>query len=190
MDPSPTVVLDACVLYSAPLRDLLIRVAQASLIRARWTEDIHAEWMRNVLIKNPQTTLERLSRTKSLMNAAVRDCLVTGFHELVATLHLPDPDDRHVLAAAIRAKATAIVTFNLRDFPDKLLAPHGITAVHPDGLLSSLLDDSPDDFCVAAQQQRAALKNPPKSVAEYLATLELQGLIQTATKLREFRDRI
>lgn len=102
MDTPPTAIIDACVLYSAPVRDLIVRLAQAGLIQARWTAEIYDEWMLNVLKNNPKLTRERLERSRSLMDGAVRDCLVTGYADLVKSLILPDPDDRHVLAAAIR----------------------------------------------------------------------------------------
>src|SRR4051812_20483708 len=100
-----TAVSDACVLDSAPVRDLVVRLAQAGLIEARWTAEIHGEWIRNVLKNNPNLTRERLERPRSLMYGAVRDCLVTDYADLIDSLILPDPDDRHVLAAAIRTGA-------------------------------------------------------------------------------------
>ncbi len=61
MDSPPTAIIDAGVLYSAPLRDLIVRLAQASLIHARWTDEIHDEWMRNVLKSNSKLSRERWS---------------------------------------------------------------------------------------------------------------------------------
>lgn len=102
----PTIaVYDANVLYPAPLRDLLIRLAQAGLVQAKWTEMIHDEWTRNLLSNHSGITPEQVSRTRDLMNLAIRDSLVTGHEPLIETLQLPDPDDRHVLAAAIKAGA-------------------------------------------------------------------------------------
>lgn len=121
-----TALYDACVLYPAPLRDLLMRLAMTDLFRARWTDQIHDEWIRNVLANRPDLTSEQLDRTRELMNAHVRDCLVTGYESLIDSLVLPDPDDRHVLAAAIRTRASVIVTFNLSDFPEATLEPLGI----------------------------------------------------------------
>ena len=113
MDRVPIAIIDTCVLYSAPVRDLIVRLAQAGLLHARWTDDIHDEWIRNILKNRPQLARERLVRTRSLMDGAVRDGLVTGYEDLVDSLTLPDEDDRHVLAAAIRAGAGLILTFNL-----------------------------------------------------------------------------
>src|SRR3712207_4197022 len=101
MSSHVTVVYDACVLYPAPLRDFLMRLALTDLYRARWTDLIHDEWIRNVLASRPDLKLEDLERTRALMNTAVRDCLVTGFEHLIPAIELPDPDDRHVVAAAM-----------------------------------------------------------------------------------------
>ena len=114
-------VYDANILYPAPLRDLFIRLAQAGLVRGRWTETIHDEWVRNVLKDNPHLSSERLARTRTLMNEAVRDSVINGYEDLIDSLTLPDPDDRHVLAAAIHGDAEVIVTFNLKDFPCEFL---------------------------------------------------------------------
>ncbi|HVX61856.1 MAG TPA: PIN domain-containing protein [Pirellulales bacterium] len=188
MDPPVTAVYDANVLYPAPLRDLLLRLAQTGLVRAKWTDVIHEEWIRNVLKNNPTLSIDRLSRTRKLMNDAVRDCLVTGYEELIDSLALPDPDDRHVLAAAIRASADLIVTFNLKDFPAETLAPFCVEAQHPDAFLTGLIDVSPDDVFLAVRRQREGLRNPPKTAHELLDTLESHGLPETVALLRQFVD--
>src|ERR1035437_9280364 len=128
-----TVVFDACVLYPASLRDVLLELSTEGIFRARWTDKIHEEWISN-LLKNSdgKITPEILARTRELMNQAVPDCLVTGYEQIIESLDLPDKDDRHVLAAAIVAKAGAIVTMNLKDFPDANLDEFGIEAQHPD----------------------------------------------------------
>jgi predicted nucleic acid-binding protein len=183
-----TVLYDACVLYPAPLRDLLMHLALTDTFRARWTDRIHDEWIRSVMGKRPDLKKEQLDRTRSLMNAHVRDCLVTGFESLMAGLELPDADDRHVLAAAIRAGADVIVTFNLDDFPDECLAPYGIEAQHPDDFITHLLDLAPSAVCVAAKRHRESLRKPPKTVAEYLDSLASQQLPQTVARLREYAE--
>jgi len=70
------VLYDACVLYSAPLRDLLIHLALSDLYQAKWTNEIHDEWVRNLLANRPDIKRSQLERTKDLMNKYVRDCLV------------------------------------------------------------------------------------------------------------------
>jgi hypothetical protein len=119
-----TVVYDACVLYAAPIRDLLMRLALTDLSR------------------------QQLERTRSLMNAHVRDGLVDGHQPLIPALELPDPDDRHVLAA------------------------------------------DADRVCTAMRQHRASLKNPPKTVEEYLATIEDQGLSRFSQAVRHYAAEI
>jgi hypothetical protein len=186
MDQPVIAVYDANILYSAALRDLFVWLSQAGLVRARWTNQIHDERIRNLLRDNPQLSRERLERTQTLMNEAIRECLVVGFEALIPTLSLPDPDDRHVLAAAIRTGATVIVTFNLTDFPADILKPHGIAAQHPDEFIRHLLDLAPGEVCAAARRHRESLKNPPKTVDEYLATLARLSLPQTVLQLRAF----
>ena len=190
MDVPIIAVYDANILYPAPLRDLFIRLAQTGLVLAKWTETIHDEWTRNVAKNNPQLSPERLARTRSLMNEAVRDCLVTGHEDLIESLSLPDPDDRHVLAAAIRANANVIVTYNLKDFPADILVCYDILALHPDDFLISLLDNSADVVYSALKRQRESLRNPPKTAQEVLATLANQGLTESVARLYQFVDLI
>ena len=179
-------ILDACVLYPAPLRDFFMHLALLDAFRARWTEAIHDEWIRNVLKNRPDLSRAQLERTRELMNAHVRDCIVEDYENLIESLDLPDADDRHVLAAAIHAKADAIVTFNLKDFPKKKLAPYDIEAVDPDAFIIRLIDEDAALVIKAFENQHKTLKNPPRSAAELLETLENNGLAQTASRLRQF----
>jgi predicted nucleic acid-binding protein len=179
------VVYDACVLYPAPLRDLLIRVARTGVVRARWSDQILDECFRSILRDRPDLRPEDLSRTRELMNKAIPDVLVTGFEGLTAGIDLPDPDDRHVVAAAITTGAQAIVTLNLRDFPDDKLEPFGLEAVHPDDFVVDSIDLAPAAICAAVDAQAAALKKPPTTRAELLETLQHNGLVQTVARLRE-----
>lgn len=165
-------------------------LARTDLFRARWTAAIHDEWIRSVLEDRPDLTRARLERTRDLMNATVRDCLVTDYEDLIDTLTLPDADDRHVLAAAIRAQAQVIVTYNLADFPISVLRSYGMEAQHPDDFVSQLLDSASAVVCRAVKQQREALKNPPKTAHEFLETLERQHLAQTVARLRAAIDLI
>jgi predicted nucleic acid-binding protein len=184
------VLYDACVLYPAPLRDLLMQLALADLFQARWSEAIHDEWTRNVLANRPDIAPASLARCRALMDRHVPDSLVTGYEPLIATLQLPDPDDRHVLAAAIHGRAELIVTFNLGDFPQPALAPHGIEAVDPDAFVVRLWEESPGAVLGAARLHRVSLKRPPKTTAEYLATLEQCRLVETVARLRPHADEL
>ena len=179
-----TVFYDACVLYPAPLRDLLVRLARMGVFRAKWTQQIHEEWIRNALKKNPHLTRERLDMTASKMNEAVMDSLVSDYEPLIAGLQLPDTNDRHVLAAAIKGQAEVIVTFNLKDFPADYLSQFNVWAQHPDEFMSDLIDIAPGEVLLAARQQRAALRNPPRTVDEFLDTLLRQQLPRTVAYLK------
>jgi predicted nucleic acid-binding protein len=188
MKSSPfTAVFDACVLYPAPLRDFLMWLALSGRFRARWTAQIHDEWVRNLLKNRPELDPANLQRTVDLMNQAVPDGLVTGHESLTAGLTLPDPDDRHVLAAAIRCGAGVIVTFNKRDFPTETLAPFGVEVQHPDEFIDNLFDLDQAVVVAAAQKQRSTLKNPPIDAERYLDILRKQGLIQTVKDLSGYR---
>jgi predicted nucleic acid-binding protein len=180
-----TAVLDACVLYPAPLRDLLLSLASGELFGARWTSLIQAEWVRNLAIKRPDLTLDVLNRTATMMNSAIEDCLVEDFAWLIDSLVLPDPDDRHVLAAAIVGHADAIVTFNLRDFPEQAVRAHGIDILHPDDFLIAQYDLDPIKVLGIVKLLRSRLRKPPKSADELIATYEQQGLAQFCEKLRQ-----
>ena len=181
-----TAFYDASVLYPSELRNLLMHLAMTGLFRARWSNDVHEEWIRALLRKRPDLSREKLERTRSLMDAHATDALVTGYEDLIEGLLLPDPDDRHVLAAAIRGRADVIITSNERDFPAEILAPFGIEAQHPDQFISHLLSLSPGIVAEAARDHRESLKNPPKTIGEYMNTLEAQGLEQTVVVLRDY----
>jgi predicted nucleic acid-binding protein len=174
------------VLYPAELRNLLMHLALIGLFRAKWSADVHEEWISSLLKKRPDLTRDKLERTRILMDQHAVDALVTGYEDLIPGLQLPDPDDRHVLAAAIRGRADVIVTINLRDFPSDTIGPFGIEAQHPDEFILHLLDLAPGAVVAAAENHRQSLKNPAKTVSEYLETLERQGLTQTVSVLREY----
>lgn len=176
---------DACVLYPAPLRDTLMRVAVKRLVRARWTNRILDETFRSILKQRPDLPSDQLERTRARMNAAVPDCLVDGYESLEGGLTLPDADDRHVLAAAIHAGADIIVTSNLKDFPADALAPHHLEAQHPDEFLVGLIDRSSGLVLAVIHEQAAALVRPPITVEDLLATLQQNGLTRSVARLRD-----
>jgi predicted nucleic acid-binding protein len=178
-------VYDACVLYPAPLRDLLMELALTDLFRARWSDEIHKEWIRNVLKNRPDLEESQLLRTRAFMDANVRDALVTDFESLIPSLELPDDNDRHVLAAAIRCNADVIVTFNLKDFPSDYLSSFDVEAQHPDDFILYLLDLFPIHVCRAVEKVRQRLRNPTMDRDRYLSNLLKQGLPQTVSFMKE-----
>jgi predicted nucleic acid-binding protein len=176
-------VLDACILYSPALRDLFMHLTEQDVFQPKWTETIHDEWMRNVLANRPDLVPANIERTRRMMNQHGRRWKCPDYEALIPTLTLPDPDDRHVLAAAVAGGASHIITFNLSDFPASMLAPHGIIAVHPDPFLVDLLAQKPEPFLEAMRQLLASLRNPPRTFEQQLEIMRDQGLRQTAQRL-------
>jgi predicted nucleic acid-binding protein len=188
--PGFTALLDACVLYPAPIRDLLIETANTHVYRARWSDHIHDEWIRNVLKNNPKATPEALARTRQLMNEAVPDALITGYESLIESIELPDTKDRHVLAAAVVGRADVIVTANLKHFPADSLSPYGIEAQHPDEFLMHQRDLNHDRFLQSVKRIRGRLTNPPRSPDEYLDSLRKCQLVLVADAIERVRGLI
>ena len=180
-----TAILDANVLYPQLIRDTLLSLAVERLYHARWSATIHAEWTRNLAKDRPELA-PKLALIVERMNASVPDCLVTHYEKLASSIELPDPDDRHVVAAAIHSGASLIVTFNLKDFPADALKPYNLAAQHPDDFIVDLLDLHPASVLEAAASNRRSLKNPTKSADEYLDTLLAQGLTQSVAVMRQW----
>jgi len=178
------VIYDANVLYPSTLRDLLIRIAQAGLVQAKWSDQILDEVFDNLTTNRPDLSTEALKRTRELMLAAVRDCLVRGYEPLIDALSLPDPDDRHVLAAAIRARAQLIVTANLDDFPASALRRWDIEPKHPDQFVLDQIDLNPQAIYGAVQRIADSWRKPPGTVSDVLGRLERAGLVESVAALR------
>lgn len=185
-----TAIFDACVLFPAPIRDLLIQLATTRIFRARWTDRIHEEWIGAVLEKRKDLTREQLERTRILMDKAVPDCLVTGYEVLEQSVDLPDPNDRHVVAAAIRGQATLIVTSNLKDFSAAELARWDIEAQHPDEFIRNVFDLHPGAVVAAVRACRLRLKHPPMTAADLLNVYLQLGLTSTVAVLEEMIEAI
>jgi hypothetical protein len=187
----PVIALyDACVLYPAPLRDFLMWLGLTGSVRARWTAQIHEEWKRSLLRKRPDLTSGQLDRTSALMDRAIPEALVSGYEAIIPSVNLPDPDDRHVLAAAIHGGASIVVTFNTKDFPGETLASFGIAAQPPDEFVKKLFDHHPAAVIEAARRQRRSLNNPPVDASTLLQILRKQGLEQTADLLSCYSSQI
>lgn len=180
-------LLDANILYPAPIRDLMMQLALDDVFHARWTADIHREWIEALLRKEPHRDRQKLEKIRDLMDSHTRDALITGYESLVPCLELPDPDDRHVLAAAIVGLCDVIVTKNLSDFPLETLRLFRINAQHPDEFLLSYVHGDPHRFCQSVRQVRERLKNPPISPQGYLENLTRQELTLVASELQKWQ---
>lgn len=186
MPYSPPIALyDACILYPFHLRNLLVQCAVDRLVDARWSEDIHDEWIRNLAANDPSVSIERLTATRHLMSAVLPDAMVSGYACHIAAINLPDADDRHVVAAAIAAGASLIITWNERDFPEAELARHKLRAQTPDALLMNLYAAVPDVVVAATANARQNLRRSRISAAEYLDALERQKLFKFAAAMNK-----
>ena len=179
-----TAVLDANVLYGAFARDVLLRLAAAGLYRPRWTARIEAEWTRALLDSRPDLSAQ-VARTRAAMARAFPDAAVEGHERHESAFSLPDPDDRHVLAAAIEAEAGEVVTWNLADFPDDALRPFGVEALSPDAFVLSLVEADRARVMTTLRRHRARLARPTLTASEYGGHLARAGLVATADALRE-----
>ncbi len=182
----PVAVLDANVLFPFRMRDILLRFHHAGLFQARWTERILDEWTRNLLDWKPH--LERSVRSqRRAMDKHFVDALVTGHEPLVGTLDLPDLGDRHVLAAAIRCGARYIVTDNLADFPEEVLAGFDIEAIAGDAFLSQIAERHTSEALAVLCTLRRLYRNPPFTPSEFVFDLNAKGLPQLAALATQHR---
>jgi predicted nucleic acid-binding protein len=172
-------VLDACILYSATLRGFLLHLADHGLFEPFWSEEIQNEWTRSLLQNRPDLKQENLENTCRTMDVSFPSGLVHGYESIIPTLTLPDPKDRHVFAVAVQTIAEYIITFNLRDFPNKVLQSYSVKAVSPDEFIMRVIHDEPLHVLAAARDHRLSLTRPSKTVKEYLSTLEKQELSKT-----------
>lgn len=156
-----TVVLDSCVLYPAPMRDLLLSIAQQGLYKTKWSKRIHKEWSDNLLENRPDLKRSQINKTIKAMDSAFPAATTEGFEFLIPTLQLPDENDRHVLACAIKSGADLIITNNIKDFPKSKLKQHDLEAQQPDDFVSNLIDLDHISVCLAIEKMLLRLKNPP-----------------------------
>ncbi len=188
-DLEPIVVLDACVLYPAPMRDLLLYLASQKIYHPKWSAEINEEWVRNLLLNRSDLSNAQLQKTVNAMNRAFPEANIRKAPSIIKQLILPDPNDRHVLATTIKSKAKKIITANLKDFPTNYLQQFNIQAQHPDKFLPELIDTYPEQSITAFHQQVNNLKNPPLSTEDVLNSLNKCGLEQTVLILKDLLDK-
>jgi len=178
-------VYDANVLYPSTLRDVLIRIALGGLVQAKWTEEILEETFRNLAKNRPDLGAWKLARTRQLLRTVVSNSMVAGYEELIPAISLTnDPNDRHMVAAAIKSGAQVIVTFNVKDFPAWELEKWGIEAKHPDDFLVDQFYLNGPAVHRAIQAIADAWANPPGTAEDVLNSLERDGLPQITALLR------
>ncbi len=173
--PRYTALLDACVLVPITLADTLLRLAERELFRPLWSDRILGEAADAIVEIHPDLAPDVVAKRFAAMNDTFEDACVEGWEVLEATLSLPDPDDRHVVAAAMRGRADAIVTANVRDFPDEALAPLGLAVVEPDDFLLDQLDLAPRIVLDALREQAVHTRQPPLTPIDLLARLARAG---------------
>ena len=171
-------VLDTNVIYPLWTRDLLLWFAFYELYIPKWSINIFKEWI-NVMKRKGVAEKEAIKRSE-VMNKAFPDALVKNYEPLIETLNLPDSDDRHVLAAAIKINANLIITNNLKDFPQDYLASFGIKAKCPDDFFTDIIDINPQLSLLAFRKLVLNKKNPPFDAHEILDIFKSNGLIDTA----------
>jgi hypothetical protein len=181
------------VLFPAFISSLLLWLASARLFRARWTDQIHKEWIENRLDRYPDLNRAQLERRRKRMDTEFADSLVTDYEGLISSLTLPDSNDCHVLAAAITCRAHVIVTTNLRDFPDSSLSQYSILAQHPDDFILDQIDlhsDSARLVSTAIAQHKRSLTESRPTWTNYFAFMAKETVLpksHQAITTREFK---
>ncbi|NOG70854.1 PIN domain-containing protein [Roseicella sp. DB1501] len=182
---SPVIaVCDACILYPFHLRNIIVQTAVDRLFHARWSEQIHDEWLSNLVANVPGLSADHLDTAKRLMNTALPAATITEYEKHIPAVTLPDPDDRHVVAVAIEAEASHILTWNLRDFPIMALKKHGLVRQTPDTFLTDLYDLSPQLILGSLANARRNLSKSAMSAAAFHDMLRGQKLRQLHDRLR------
>lgn len=178
------VVLDTCALYPAHLRDTLLRLAELGLYQPLWSDDILRELARN-LQRNAKINSRAVQRLQREMVRAFPEARVAGYGDLIDSMAC-HPKDRHVLAAAVRSGAGAILTFNLSDFPDTALEPYELELIHPDAFLLDLLDLAPDLVIGELQRQARANRRSPTTLEGLLKALERADVPDFVDEIRHW----
>lgn len=177
-------MLDACVLVPNVLCDTLLRLAEYGFYRPLWSQRILDEVHYAVMAARPDIDESRIMSRIDAMAAAFDDASVSGWEPVCAGLDLPDPNDRHVLAAAIAGGAQSLVTFNTKDFPEPSLHGTDVEVVHPDEFLLDQLDLHPGLALHVLTGQASDLTNPPSDLAGVLNRLERCSVPRFADQVR------
>lgn len=182
------ILLDANILYSAPLRDFFLNLADVGMFIPKWTDEIHNEWIRNLLKNRPDLNEKNLKRAQEYMNSAFPDSNISDYEISLNSLNLPDENDNHILAAVIKGRVDIIATFNTKDFPEVYVSSFGVEVLHPDAFTNNLFLSNPLKVSIALDNQVRNLTNPPKTRPEVLENLHRCGLKITVENLKALQS--
>jgi predicted nucleic acid-binding protein len=181
-----TAVIDANVLFPIVVRDYLLWLSVYDLYSPKWSSKLQEEFSAIFDKKKLGISAEKIESQVRMMNKACPDALVMKYESLIESIKLPDENDRHIVAAAIKCNANVIVTYNLKDFPNEYLKSIGLFAVDPDSFIADMIDLSPEKCCDAFREMVLSKKKPPYDEPQYLEVLKRNGLIQTAEELVKY----
>lgn len=155
--PAFPVVLDACVLFNAPVRDTLLRAAEYGLYRVHWSQQILEDTTKNLIASGKMNKKQAEHFVTELSNA-FPEALVTVPETQVKVMK-NHPEDRYVAACAVCATAKVITTFNIKHFKTENLSEWSIEAQHPDSQLCYLFELASDAMIDIIAEQAADLSN-------------------------------
>ena len=171
-------ILDTNVIYPIEIRDLLFWFAHYDLYTPKWSEHIFDEWAD--VMKRKGVSKEEISKRLARANLAFPDAFVSNYSGLITGLELPDKNDCHVLAAAIKTNANVIVTNNIKDFPKEYLSSFGLSAKTADDFLTDIIDLNPEEAIKAFKEMVLYRRNPDLDEFQVLDILRNRGLKDTA----------
>jgi predicted nucleic acid-binding protein len=186
-----TAFIDACTLASALRRNLLLTLAEAEFFRVRWSAQVLAETERAIETiltgkdYDSADAKDRAARARRAMETAFEEALVDDYEDLTCACDgMPDHNDIHVLAAALKTQAATIVTENLKDFPERVLAPLNIEARSADAFIADTIALDTGRAVAAIRTMRLRLKRPEKTAELLLLDMEAAGLTETVDVMR------
>lgn len=182
-----TVVLDTDVLVGALVRNIILTFAEAGFFRARWSSTTICQEFEPAVIRAANLSPEKAAFQRARIEEAFPEGEIAEDPVLVDGLILPDPDDRHIFAVAIQAKAALIVTNNLKDFPAAALIAHQIEPISADSFIADCIDLAGPEAIAELRDLRERFRRPEMDAEAFLRLVEERGLSQTAAMLQDYR---
>lgn len=180
--PAPVCIIDTNVLYPLWVRDVLFWFAYYDLLRLAWTDDILKEWGK--VMRRKGLSEDLISNRIKKVNNAFPEAKIEDYQSYLDCLDLPDKDDRHVVAAAIKSNANFIITYNLKDFPSNELSKYKIEAIDPDSIISNCIIQNESTSLLAFHNLVEIKSNPKLPISEAIDILHNNDLVKAANHLR------